>query len=392
MKRRSFLVGAGTVALAQMVAGCKGSQDRTLKVRILKDSIPAQLLNEFRRSLKQQATVKIAPEVQLKGLFENLQTWQEKAKDRNTNSGFRVPFIQRQAPEIPDLVTLGDYWLASAIEQKLIHPLPIDTLSGWRQLPQQWQALVRRNDKGKLDSSGRVWGAPYRWGSTVIAYRRDKFEALGWTPTDWADLWREELRDRISILDHYREAIGLTLKRLGYSYNTQQLDTVPNLKQTLLQLHQQAKLYSSTHYLQPLVLGDTWLAVGWSSDVLQLMKRDRQIAAVIPQSGTALWADVWVQPVSATHQSNSSSLAAQWIDFCWQPNAANAISLLTSAASPILINNNSANISQDIRKNPLLLPTSQVIENSEFLSPLPEASEKQYRSLWEEVRSITVDS
>lgn len=392
MKRRSFLLGAGTVALAQMVAGCRGSQGRTLQVRILKDSIPAQLLNEFRRSLKQQATVKIAPEVQLKGLFENLQTWQEKAKDKNTNSGFRVPFIQPKPLEMADLVTLGDYWLAPAIEQKLIQPLPIDTLSGWQQLPQQWQALVRRNNEGKLDSSGQVWGAPYRWGSTVIAYRKDKFDALGWTPTDWADLWREELRDRISILDNYREAIGLTLKRLGSSYNTQQLDTVPNLKETLLKLHQQVKLYSSNNYLQPLVLGDTWLAVGWSSDVLPLIKRDPQIAAVIPQSGTALWTDVWVQPTPATDRSNSSSLAAQWIDFCWQPNPANAISLFTDAASPTLINRDSANIPEGIGDNPLLLPPAQIIEKSEFLSPLPEASEKQYRSLWQEVRSMTVDS
>ena len=392
MKRRSFLLGAGTVALAQMVVGCRGSQGRTLKVRILKDSIPAQLLNEFRRSLKQQATVKIAPEVQLKGLFENLQTWQEKAKDKNTNSGFRVPFIQPKPLEMADLVTLGDYWLAPAIEQKLIQPLPIDTLSGWQQLPQQWQALVRRNNEGKLDSSGQVWGAPYRWGSTVIAYRKDKFDALGWTPTDWADLWREELRDRISILDNYREAIGLTLKRLGSSYNTQQLDTVPNLKETLLKLHQQVKLYSSNNYLQPLVLGDTWLAVGWSSDVLPLIKRDPQIAAVIPQSGTALWTDVWVQPTPATDRSNSSSLAAQWIDFCWQPNPANAISLFTDAASPTLINRDSANIPEGIGDNPLLLPPAQIIEKSEFLSPLPEASEKQYRSLWQEVRSMTVDS
>ncbi|GAC1490230.1 MAG: hypothetical protein NVS2B14_02210 [Chamaesiphon sp.] len=253
------------------------------------------------------------------------------------------------------------------------------------QLPQKWQALVKRNYQGQLDTSGQVWGTPYRWGSTVIAYRRDKFKSLGWIPTDWSDLWRPELRDRISLLDQYRETIGLTLKRLGYSYNTQQLDRIPDLKDTLQKLHRQVKFYSSDAYLQPLLLKDTWLAVGWSTDVLNVIKSDPQIAAVVPQSGTALWADLWVRPKFASSQSNLE-LVQEWIDFCWQPKPASEISLFSNAASPMLINMNPADIPKDVRENPLLMPNTQILQKSEFLDPLSDITEKQYRSLWEEIR------
>ena len=103
------------------------------------------------------------------------------------------------------------------------------------------------------------------------------------------------MRDRISLPDSAREVIGLTLKKLGKSYNTQQLDRVPNLKKELASLHQQVKLYSSDAYLQPLILGDTWLAVGSSGDLLPLLQTQKDIALVVPVSGTALWTDLWVE-------------------------------------------------------------------------------------------------
>ena len=387
MERRSFLLGAGTLLLGQLLAGCRGSQRETLKVRLLKNSIPVQLLNEFRKSYQKSPALDFAPESQLKELFESLKTWQETG-EKESSKGLRLPFFQPKAPVIPDLVTLGDYWLQSAIQQQLIQPLATDKLKSWQQLPPQWQEVVKRNNQGQLDASGSVWGAAYRWGTTVIAYRRDKFKSLGWTPSDWSDLWRPELRDRISLLDQPRETIGLTLKRLGYSYNTPQLDKVPDLKDTLKKLHQQAKLYSSDNYLQPLIMGDTWLAVGWSTDVIDLMKSDREIAAVVPLSGTALWADLWVQPKSAGAKSNSAAqvLAQEWIDFCWQPKPASAISLFTRAVSPVLVDMKPDDIPKDIRENPLLLPNPQIIQKSEFIHPLPTATEKQYTSLWKEIR------
>jgi len=397
MDRRSFLVGAGILALAQLTSGCSPSEKATLRVQLLKNSIPAQLVGEFRRGLNQPATLKFDPVEQLKEVFNRLQTWKQQAEKKDTQQQWRLPFIGSKTPAIADLVTLGDYWLETAIQQKLIQPLEIKELQGWQQLPRRWQQLVERDNQGQLSNSRLVWGAPYRWGSTVIAYRRDKFEELGWTPTDWSDLWRPELRDRISLLDHPREVIGLVLKKLGYSYNTTNLAEIPNLREELLALHQQVKLYSSNSYLQPMILEDTWLAVGWSTDVLPAQSSYRQIEAVVPLSGTALWADLWVQPTSLATQSNPvavetgerQSLMQQWIDFCWQPKPAREISLFSNAASPIITSINPADLPEDFRKHPLLLPDSSVLDRSEFLKPLPESAVKQYQSLWKEIRLLT---
>ncbi len=382
MDRRSFILGSGTLALSQLLAGCSGQDQAKLRVQLLKGSIPAQVVNKFRSTLNQRADLKFAPVEQLKDLFTQLQSWSkqdEKADD--TQLQLPLPLIRSKQTSQPDLVTLGDYWLAQAIEQKLIQPLDPTKLQQWLTLPSRWQELVRRNNQGQLDAQGKVWAAPYRWGNTVIAYNRDKFKSLGWTPSDWSDLWRPELRDRISLLDQPREVIGLTLKKLGQSYNTENLNKVPELEQQLRALHQQVKFYSSDTYLQPLILGDTWLAVGWSTDVLSVMQRYQQIAALIPKPGTALWADLWVRPSGG---ASSTSLGEQWIDFCWQPQIAQQISLQTKATSPIPVTLKPGDIQEQLRS--LLLSDIQVFQHSEFLLPLSKATMQQYQSLWQKIR------
>ncbi|MBD2527011.1 extracellular solute-binding protein [Nostoc sp. FACHB-133] len=384
MDRRSFLLGTSTLALSQLLFGCGGNRQTQLKVQLLKGSIPGQVVNQFHKGLQQQVQLKFAPVEQIEDLFQQLQNWQKKPKATDEQGWSRfIPFRQGQKTADADLVTLGDYWLKAAIEQKLIQPLQElqgNQLKQWSALDEKWKKLVTRDDQGNLDTQGKVWGAPYRWGTTVIVYNRDKFRELGWTPKDWSDLWRDGMQQRISLLNQPREVIGLVLKKLGKSYNTENLDQVPNLEKELQTLNQQVKFYSSKNYLEPLIMGDTWLAVGWSSDVLQVLGRYPQLGAVIPQSGTAMWADLWVRPAGI----DKGTLSDQWIDFCWQPSTAKQISVLTKSNSPISTNIAASDIQEPLRS--LLQSDREVLDKSEFLLPLPPSAIKQYESLFAKMK------
>ncbi|MBV9389739.1 MAG: extracellular solute-binding protein [Chroococcidiopsidaceae cyanobacterium CP_BM_ER_R8_30] len=388
MKRRSFLLSTGTIALGQLVVGCGTSQQAALSVQLLNGSIPAQLTSKFTHEFKPAPQLNFTIAEQLKDLYTQLLSWKQLPEETD-NQKWQLPLPSWMKSHLPstksqpkDLVTLGDYWLAPAIRQGLIQPLEPTQLSQWQKLPLRWQQLVKRNDKGELDPQGKVWAAPYSWGTTVIAYNRDKFKSLGWEPRDWSDLWRTEVRDRLSLLDQAREVIGLTLKKLDKSYNTEQLEPLlPDLERELVALNRQAKFYSSDTYLQPLILGDTWLAVGWSTDVWRAMQRYQQLAAVVPLSGTALWANMWVRPQGV---NSSPFLSQKWIDFCWQLDVAQQISRFSDATSPIPVPLNPADIPAEERS--LLLNTSQVFHKSEFLLPLSTAALNQYESLWRRIR------
>lgn len=53
-------------------------------------------------------------------------------------------------------------------------------------------------------------------------------------------------------------------------------------------------MFDSQQYLKAFALGDVWVAVGWSHDVLPAAKRMSNVAVIVPKSGASLWADFWV--------------------------------------------------------------------------------------------------
>jgi putative spermidine/putrescine transport system substrate-binding protein len=128
-------------------------------------------------------------------------------------------------------------------------------------------------------------------------------------------------------------------------------------------------------------MGDTWLAVGWSNDVIPVLSRYPKLNAIIPQSGTAIWADLWVKP-AGVEQSNLSS---EWINFCWQPNIAKEITILTKTNTPITTNIAASDISQPLQN--LLLTNQELLEKSEFILPLSAAATQQYESLFKKMKN-----
>lgn len=382
LNRRLFLVTATGLTISSFLTGC--SQEVDFKILLLQGSLPLQLITAFRKHLNQSKAFIFKPESKLTDLFSLLQTWHKKNQPSQKNAILNANLFAKKEEEIAQLVTLSNYWLNQAIQEQLIEPFAEKNIPNWNKIPPAFINLVTRNDQGNLDDQGQVWGVPYRWGTTMIVYRKDEFKKLGWNPTDWSDLWREEIKGHLSLLNQPREIIGLTLKKLGYSYNTTNLDNIPQLKSELIKLHQQVKFYDSTNYLQPLILGDTWLAVGWSSDILSILKRYPNLEAVIPKSGTSLWSDLWVKPRGS---KPNLELLNQWLNFSFQPTSANQISLFTNASSPLLFTMDQAEIIPDVRQNPLIYPPQNLLNNSEFIIPFTEEIQTKYEQLWQEIVS-----
>jgi putative spermidine/putrescine transport system substrate-binding protein len=383
MKRRDWLKGFGILMASQGMTACSGQSEKRLQIELLERAVPIQVIEQFQRA--SGIKVQVKQQQQLQQLFDRLSREHSQTPAPKSPLSRSMEWWKAMHPtRTPHLVALGDAWLADAIQQQLIHPLAIEKLPTWSTLPQIWQRSVRRDRQGNLSSQGEIWAAPYRWGSTVIAYNQEPFQQLGWEPQDWSDLWRLELKQRISLLDQPREVIGLVLKKLGHSYNTIDLATVPQLQSELRSLQDQVKFYSSDTYLQPLLLADTWVAVGWSTDVLAVMKNYPKIKAVIPQSGTALWSELWVCPVGSSSVgaiATPSSPAIQWIDYCWQPQASIEFAVRSQASTVLM---SQTELPEKLQA--VLTPEAKLFERCELLQPLSPTARSQYQTLWQEIR------
>lgn len=376
VNRRQLLTYLGSMAAASALAGCGNAEPAdTLHLQVLAESLPPQAIGRFRRNLSRSQSLRISLLPQLADSLD----WLENAKTGEIRDD--LPLWQRllqrlqgrdSGAGLPELVTLGDTWLSAAIDRQLLQPFNADILANRLQLPAPWQEMLRRDEQGQPAPKGQIWGLPYRWGTVAIAYRRDK---LSWQPQGWADLWHPDLRDRLSLPDTPRLAIGLALKTLGETFNHPNPGDVSPLPAKLAQLQQQAKYYSSRNYLQPLVLGDTWAAVGWSADLLPIVQQYPKIAAIVPAEGTALWADLWVRPQQT--QPVLSNLAQDWLDFCWQPEISRLLSRFAAGTSPTAF--------PDLQITELTAQDG-AIARSEFLLPLAASSRERYRALWLSMR------
>ncbi|KAL3819967.1 hypothetical protein ACJIZ3_005872 [Penstemon smallii] len=369
-----------------------------LRTVALNGSLPSVWIKEFLKS--QGKRVQFRPEFRqsLKKIFYELSDPFSKGK------------IKSKSAAVADLVTLGDSWLNFAINKGLIEPIKGAEDQEWfHDLSDKWKVYMRRSSDGNLDSQGRIWAVPYRWGSMVIAYNKREFQKLKLPPVeDWSDLWRPELAGKISMVDSPREIVGLVLKYMEASYNTTNIDSqVVGGKQAVLQqlelLVQQVRLFDSQqYYLKALGTKDVWVAVGWSSDVLPAAKLMSNVAVIVPKSGASLWADFWAIPTTSRLVSNEiggrvrgpSPLVHQWVDFCLQPERALPFTEeVIAGASPISFEvpvkesqeqrTNRPKVDTNLVAN---VPPAEIMSKCEFLEPLSEDALSDYQWLLSNVQ------
>ena len=373
MDRRKFL-WLGSAAIAT-IAGCQWSNpfDRRDRLRVtgLLGALPSKIVDQF----------EAASALNLEYKAENMpvKLWQELQNYSKLESNL-----------MPQVASLGDGWLDQAIAQSLIEPISpelLSKISQWQQLPTLWQQSVTRNQQ--------VWAIPYRWGTTAIAYRQDK---LKFEISKWSDLWRPELKRKLTLPDDPREVIGLALKKLGQSYQLENLETSPDLWRSLTEdlknLHSQVLTYTSDNYLQALLADDSLAAVGWTSDMYRAKRQNPNLKVVIPQEGTAMWSDVWVIPKNPANNpannpennpnNQTNKGVAEWIDFCLSPAIAAQITALTDAISPA---RDLSQVPDSVKADPIKFFAADILAKSELLLPLSPAATQEYDQLWTKLRS-----
>ncbi|MEN9232322.1 MAG: extracellular solute-binding protein [Thermostichus sp. DG02_5_bins_236] len=360
LRRRELLHG---ILLGLALAGCGGLDPNVPLILALKQSIPGSLLNELRRRTTARFQVQL--------LDERAQLLVHLQQRVQPSTGWDpLGWFQPRWPGVA-LSLLGADGLERAIASDWLQPLPAELLGErWADLHPRWRQAVQRE--------GQVWGVPWRWGVTAIAYRRDRVTK---PIRDWADLWRSDLAGKITLPDHPREVIGLTLKKLGRSYNDPFNPKDAELRQALGSLHRQVLAYTSSEYLPMLRIADSWVAVGWSQDLYSTQASYPELEVVIPASGSAIWWDVWVRPRGLDSQ-DLGSLLVDWFNFLLDPELTPRWINLSGIPSVLLVD--PAQLSSRLQQREDFQPATW--QRSELWQPLSPSAVVSYLNLWDQMR------
>ncbi|XP_028793652.1 uncharacterized protein LOC114749324 [Neltuma alba] len=361
-----------------------------LKIVALRGSVPPSWIKDFIKSQGRRLKFNVKYNTSLESIFSDLS----------------IPFtkgnIGPASALAADIVSIGDSWLKFAINKAIIEPIrDVEDQDWFKGLDERWKVYLRRNREGEIDPNGDVWAAPYRLGCMVIAYKKNKFQKYNLAPMeDWADLWRPELAGRISMVDSPREVVGAVLKYMGASYNTNNINLQVDggrdaVEHNLALLAKQVRLFDGVHYLKAFGVGDVWVTVGWSSDIIPVAKRMSNVTVVVPKSGASLWADLWAIPAASRIQTNRiggrirgpSPLIHQWIEFCLQ--GARALPFkqeVVPGTSPNALHVPSAKAPTELSKGKPRLDTNliagapppEILDRCEFLEPLSDSTISDY--------------
>ncbi|MFH7243582.1 MAG: extracellular solute-binding protein [Spirulina sp.] len=383
MNRRIFLASTLGLTLSSLAAGCQRPWSGDLGIAALAESVPGQLVQAFQRQAQQAQAgqVSVVAKDSLIDLYRLLQTWHQQA-EKSSEEG--ASDSQNTASRTAQWVTQADTWLAPAIQQRLLQPIPTDALDRWPQLPEPWPALVRRNAQGQADSGGDVWGIPYRWTPLAILYDQRSLGATADPIQGWDDLRRPEWNQRLMLPDDERLVIGLALKALGTSANASDLAAVSGLEDFLAQLHRQVRWYNATHTLKALVIGDAAATVGWLDALLPIAQRYRHLRLVIPDEGTLASADLWVRPSVAP---DPSPLAMDWLNFCLSETFTEQMAIYGPGLTPWHWGAAAADLPPTFQPAAGLLERTTGLANSEFLLPLDPSAQAQFTDLWRRLRT-----
>jgi len=218
------------------------------------------------------------------------------------------------------------------------------------------------------------WSIPYMHGVTGILYQR----SLQPPPASWADLWEPRLRGRLTMLDDEPEVLGVCLKKLGHSLNSGNPAELMAAKNEALAQKVLLRAYLNAEVRDQAVAGDVLAAQAWAVTAAQaIAAAPGKLAFAFPKEGFPRYAD----NVVILRESRRPEAAHRWINYLLRPEVAAGIVRATHTASA------NGHLPPEIRQDPVLYPTAEVLAGGEWFEAQPAASQKLRDRLWTEIKN-----
>lgn len=269
-----------------------------------------------------------------------------------------------------DVVVMENLFIPSLVREGLVAEIDFHNVPNFKNISANFRDLT--SDPGNRHT------VPFNWGTTGLVVRSD----LAAEPvTRWADLWDPGYAGRVALWNGQpRELLGLTLKSLGYSANSEEPAELEAALERLLALKpnvfflEDLDAVSSAPYLAS---GEAVLAMGWAFDVLDGREQNPAIAYVLPEEGALLWGDNFVIPANSSNKYS----AELFLNFLLRPEIGAQIANENLYATP----NEAAwpFIDPEILNDPVVFPPNDDLQNAEIILPLSPAGQELYAGIWD---------
>ena len=272
-----------------------------------------------------------------------------------------------------DVVCPSDYMIQRMIENDLLTEINFDNIPNIKNIGKQYMEQSRQFDPENK------YSVPYCWGTVGILYNKTMVDE----PVDsWSILWNPKYKDNILMQDSVRDAFGATLKYLGYSPNSTDLDELTEAKNLLIEQKPLVQAYVIDQVRDKMIGNEAALGVIYSGEAIYTQKENPNLEYVIPKEGSNIWIDSWVIPKNAEHKEN----AEKFINFLCRPDIALMNFEYITYSTP---NEAARELIEDesIRNSEIAFPDLSKYDNLETFQYLGTEADQVYGDLWNKVKS-----
>lgn len=272
-----------------------------------------------------------------------------------------------------DVICPSDYMIQRMIENDLLSEINFDNIPNLKNIGKQYLEQSRQFDPENK------YSVPYCWGTVGILYNKMMVDEPG---DSWSILWDPKYKDNILMQDSVRDAFGVTLKYLGYSLNSTDLDELTEAKNLLIEQKPLVQAYVIDQVRDKMIGNEAALGVIYSGEAIYTQKENPNLEYVIPKEGSNIWIDSWVIPKNAEHKEN----AEKFINFLCRPDIALMNFEYITYSTP---NEAARELIEDesIRNSEIAFPDLSKYDNLETFQYLGTEADQVYGDLWNKVKS-----
>ena len=272
-----------------------------------------------------------------------------------------------------DVVCPSDYMIQRMIENDLLTEINFDNIPNIKNIGKQYM-----EQSSQFDPVNK-YSVPYCWGTVGILYNKTMVDE---PVNSWSILWDPKYKDNILMQDSVRDAFGATLKYLGYSLNSTDLDELTEAKNLLIEQKPLVQAYVIDQVRDKMIGNEAALGVIYSGEAIYTQKENPNLEYVIPKEGSNIWIDSWVIPKNAEHKEN----AEKFINFLCRPDIALMNFEYITYSTP---NEAARELIEDesIRNSEIAFPDLSKYDNLETFQYLGTEADQVYGDLWNKVKS-----
>ncbi len=272
-----------------------------------------------------------------------------------------------------DVVCPSDYMIQKMRENDLLSEINFDNVPNLKNIGEEYLKSSREFDPENK------YSVPYCWGTVGILYNKTMVDE---PITSWDVLWDEKYKDNILMQDSVRDALGIALKRLGYSLNTTNESEIAEAADTLIEQKPLVQAYVIDQVRDKMIGDEAAIGVIYSGEAIYTQRENENLEYVIPEEGSNIWIDSWVIPKNAKNKENAEA----FINFMCEPEIAlknfEYITYSTpNTAARELIED------EDIRNSKIAFPDASEMERCETFQYLGDEVDNIYNDYWNKVKS-----